>query len=464
MLDLYGKEFFMDLLIKNGTVVTEKEMFKADVAVKDGKIALIGSDLSEIPADKVVDATGKLVLPGAIDAHTHLAFPFGGTTSSDDYFAGTRAAACGGTTTVFDYTNQDFGETLLETVKRREAQAMKEGLAVDLGLHIGIKDPKPELLESMKEAVDYGVSSFKVFMVYDFGVKDGVFYKVLETAKKYGALVAVHAENNEMVLTLTEKYVSEGKLSPWYHYASRPEFVEAEADRRAIDWARALKSPLYIVHLANEEGVKAVTEAKDEGLEIYAETCPQYLNFTDEVFKREDGRNFVCSPPMKGQASQDALWAAIKRGDIDTVATDHCPFQQAEKDWGKDDFRKIPNGCAGIENMYPYMLSKANEGVIPFTKAVELCSFNPAKIFGCTEKGSLAIGKDADIVIYDPEKNFTVHNSNMHSDSDHTIWEGLELKGYPVQTYSRGRLVYDNGEFVGDAKWGKLIKCAAREH
>ena len=454
----------MDLLIKNGTVVTEKEMFKADIAVKDGKIALIGSDLSDIAADKVVDAAGKLVLPGAIDAHTHLAFPFGGTTSSDDYFAGTRAAACGGTTTVFDYTNQDFGETLLETAKRREAQAMKEGLAVDLGLHIGIKDPKPELLESMKEAVDYGVSSFKVFMVYDFGVKDGVFYKVLETAKKYGALVAVHAENNEMVLTLTEKYVQEGKLSPWYHYASRPEFVEAEADRRAIDWARALKSPLYIVHLANEDGVKAVTEAKDEGLEIYAETCPQYLNFTDEVFKREDGRNFVCSPPMKGQASQDALWAAIKRGDIDTVATDHCPFQQAEKDWGKDDFRKIPNGCAGIENMYPYMLSKANEGVIPFTKAVELCSFNPAKIFGCTNKGSLAIGKDADIVIYDPKKNFTVHNSNMHSDSDHTIWEGLELKGYPVQTYSRGRLVYDNGEFVGDAKWGKLIKCAAREH
>lgn len=454
----------MDLIIKNGTVVTEKEMFKADVAVKDGKIALIGSDLSDVKADKVVDATGKLVLPGAIDAHTHLAFPFGGTTSSDDYFAGTRAAACGGTTTVFDYTNQDFGEKLLDTVKRREAQAMQEGLAVDLGLHIGIKDPKQELLDSMKEAVDYGVSSFKVFMVYDFGVKDGVFYKVLETAKKYGALVAVHAENNEMVQTLTEKYVSEGKLSPWYHYASRPEFVEEEADRRAIDWARALKAPLYIVHLANEGGVKAVTEAKDEGLEIYAETCPQYLHFTDEVFKRPDGRNFVCSPPMKGQASQDALWAAIKRGDIDTVATDHCPFQQSEKDWGKDDFRKIPNGCAGIENMYPYMLSNANQGIISFSKAVELCSFNPAKIFGCTNKGSLAIGKDADIVIYDPQKKFTVHNENMHSDSDHTIWEGLELTGYPVQTYSRGRLVYDNGEFVGDKNWGKLIKCAAREH
>ncbi|MDD5832943.1 MAG: dihydropyrimidinase [Clostridiales bacterium] len=454
----------MDLIIKNGTIVTEKEMFKADIAVKDGKIALIGTDLSDIPAEKVVDATGKLVLPGAIDAHTHLSFPFGGTVSSDSYFAGTRAAACGGTTTVFDYTNQNFGEKLVDAVKRREAQAAEEGVAVDYGLHIGIKDPSGDLLDSMQEAIEYGVSSFKVFMVYDFGVSDGVFYKVLEKAKQYGALIAVHAENNEMVNLLVERYASEGKLSPWYHYASRPEFVEGEADRRAIAWAKSLNTALYIVHLADKEGVEAVTQAKDEGYEIYAETCPQYLHFTDEVFKREDGRNFVCSPPMKGQESQDALWEAIKRGDIDTIATDHCPFQQSEKDWGKDDFRKIPNGCAGIENMYPYMLSKANDGVITFQKAVELCSFNPARIFGCEDKGSLSVGKDADIVIYDPEKNFTVHNSNMHSDSDHTIWEGLELHGYPIQTYSRGRLVYDNGEFVGEKGWGKMVKCAARAH
>lgn len=452
----------MDLIIKNGTVVTEKQMFKADVAIKDGKIAMIGSDLSEIKGEKTVDAEGKLVLPGAVDAHTHLAFPFGGTTSSDDYFAGTRAAACGGTTMVFDYTNQEYGESMLDAAKRREKQAYDEGLAVDVGLHIGIKDTSGKLLDTMKDAVDYGVTSFKVFMVYDFGVTDGVFYKVLETSKKTGAILAVHAENNEMVKYFVNKYAEEGKLSPWYHYASRPEFVEAEADRRAIDWAKSLDAPLYIVHLANKDGVAAVTKAKEEGYEIYAETCPQYLHFTDEVFKRPDGRNFVCSPPMKGKESQDALWEAIKRGDIDTVATDHCPFQQAEKDWGKDDFRKIPNGCAGIENMYPYILSKANDGVISFPRAVELCSYNPAKIFGCTEKGSLAIGKDADIVIYDPDKHFTVHQENMHSNSDHTIWEGLELHGYPVQTYSRGRLVYDNGEFVGEKGWGKLVKCAAR--
>lgn len=447
----------MDLIIKNGTIVTATEMFKADLAVKDGKVAAIGENLSTDGCNNVVDATGKLVLPGAIDAHTHLAMPFGGTISSDDYFAGTRAAACGGTTTVFDYVLQDFDENMVDSVKRRDKLCAPDA-AVDYAFHVGVKDVHGDLLNSMKDAVDYGVPSFKVFMVYDFGVKDGVFYEVLKKSKEIGALINVHAENNEMVNMLTEKYISEGKGSAWYHYMSRPEFVEAEADSRAIAWAKSLNAPLYIVHLANADGVDYVTRAKAEGFEIYAETCPQYLHFTSDVYKREDGRNFVCSPPMKGQASQDALWAAIKRGDIDTVATDHCPFQQAEKDWGKDDFRKIPNGCAGIENMYPYMLAKANEGVIPFTKAVELCSSNPARIFGCKTKGSLAVGKDADIVVYDPEKDFTITQQSMHSDCDHTIWEGISLHGYPILTYSRGRLVYDNGEFKGERGWGKFVK------
>lgn len=447
----------MDLLIKNGTIVTEKEMFQGDIAVKDGKIAAIGNDLSSIPSDQVVDASGKLVLPGAIDVHTHLAMPFGGTVSADGYFAGTRAAACGGTTTVFDFILQDFDEKMLDVVKRRDALCAPEA-AVDYAFHIGVKDVHGELLDSMKDAVDFGVPSFKVFMVYDFGVTDGVFYQVLEKAKEIGALICVHAENNEMVNTLVQKYISEGKTDAWYHYLSRPEFVEAEADSRAISWAKSLDAPLYIVHLANKKGVEYVTKAKEEGYRIYAETCPQYLNFTCDVYKREDGRNFVCSPPMKGQESQDAIWAALKRGDIDTVATDHCPFQQSEKDWGKDDFRKIPNGCAGVENMYPYMLSKANEGKIPFTKAVEVCSSNPARIFGCTQKGSLTVGKDADIVIYDPEKDFTVTCETMHSDYDHTVWEGTQLHGYPVMTFSRGRLVYENGEFKGEPGWGKFIK------
>lgn len=446
----------MDLIIKNGTIVSPTATFKADVCVDNGKIVAITADAGT-DADNVADASGKMVLPGAIDAHTHLAMPFGGTISSDDYYAGTRAAACGGTTTVFDFILQDFGETMVDAIKRRDALCAPDA-AVDYAFHVAVKDVSNGLIDTIEDAVNYGVSSFKVFMVYDFGVTDGVFYKVLEKAKSCGAMISVHAENKQLIDVLTERYLSEGKTSAWYHYMSRPEFVEGEADIRAIQLAKSLDSKLYIVHLANKEGVQAVERARNEGYQIYAETCPQYLEFTSEVYKRADGRNFVCSPPMKGKESRLALWEAIKKGLITTIATDHCPFQSYEKDWGKDDFTKIPNGCAGIENMYPYMLSAANEGKITFNKAVELCSYNPAKIFGCDAKGAIEVGKDADIVIYDPTKDFTITNDKMHSDCDHTIWEGIKVKGYPEATYSRGKLVFKDGEFLGERGWGKFIK------
>ena len=446
----------MDLIIKNGTIVSPTATFKADVCVDNGKIVAITADAGT-DADNVADASGKMVLPGAIDAHTHLAMPFGGTISSDDYYAGTRAAACGGTTTVFDFILQDFGETMVDAIKRRDALCAPDA-AVDYAFHVAVKDVSNGLIDTIEDAVNYGVSSFKVFMVYDFGVTDGVFYKVLAKAKSCGAMISVHAENKQLIDVLTERYLSEGKTSAWYHYMSRPEFVEGEADIRAIQLAKSLDSKLYIVHLANKEGVQAVERARNEGYQIYAETCPQYLEFTSEVYKRADGRNFVCSPPMKGEESRLALWEAIKKGLITTIATDHCPFRSYEKDWGKDDFTKIPNGCAGIENMYPYMLSAANEGKITFNKAVELCSYNPAKIFGCDAKGAIEVGKDADIVIYDPTKDFTITNDKMHSDCDHTIWEGIKVKGYPEATYSRGKLVFMDGEFLGERGWGKFIK------
>ena len=449
----------MDLIIKNGTIITPTSTFTADVCIDSGKIVAITKD-ARTDAKEVVDAAGKYVLPGAIDAHTHLAMPFGGTISSDDYFAGTRAAACGGTTTVFDFILQDFGENMVDSIKRRDALCAPDA-AVDYAFHVAVKDVSNGLIDSIEQAVDYGVSSFKVFMVYDFGVTDGVFYQVLEKAKTCGAMISVHAENKQLIDVLTERYLSEGKTSAWYHYMSRPEFVEGEADIRAIQLAKSLDSKLYIVHLANKEGIDAVERARNEGYEIYAETCPQYLEFTSDVYKREDGRNFVCSPPMKGEESRLALWEAIKKGLITTIATDHCPFQSYEKDWGKDNFTKIPNGCAGIENMYPYMLSAANDGKISFNKVVELCSYNPAKIFGCDAKGAIEVGKDADIVIYDPTKQFTITNDKMHSDCDHTIWEGKELNGYPEATYSRGRLVYKDGEFLGERGWGKFIKRSA---
>ncbi len=453
----------MDLIIKNGTVVTGKESFIADIAVKDGKIACIGTDLS-MEAVKIIDAAGKLVLPGAIDAHTHLAMPFGGTVSADGYLSGTRAAACGGVTTVFDYPMQRKGKGIIETLEERKAMCDPEA-CVDYAFHCIVTDLNGgELLDEFQASVDMGVTSFKCFFVYKkegMMVDDGTFVKILLKAKEVGAITNIHAENPDVIDLNIEKFLKEGNTSAWYHYLSRPEYVEAEADKRAVHWAKSVDAPLYIVHMADKEGLEAAVEAKLAGHQIFIETCPQYLEFTSEVYKREDGRNFVCSPPIKGKDSQEALWDAIRKGTIDTVATDHCPFQSYEKDWGKDDFTKIPNGCAGIENLYPYMLAAANSGKISFNRAVELCAENPAKIFGCDSKGSLTVGKDADIVIYDKDKDFTISVNNMHSDYDHTIWEGKELHGYPVQTYVRGRLVYDNGEFTGEAGYGQFVKRKA---
>ena len=450
----------MDMLIQNGLIVTASEVFRGDIGIQDGKIALIGASL-DVPATTVVDAMGKYVLPGGIDAHTHLAMPFGGTVSADSYLSGTRAAACGGVTTVFDYPMQRKGLGIMEIIEKRKALCDPQA-CVDYAFHCIITDLNGgALLEEFPTAVENGITSFKCFMVYKkegMMVDDGTFVKVLLKAREVGAITNIHAENPDVIDMNIEQFRKEGKLSAWYHYLSRPEFVEAEADKRAVHWAKHVDAPLYIVHMADQEGLEAALAAKREGAPIFVETCPQYLEFTCEVYKREDGRNFVCSPPIKGEASRQALWKAVADGSIDTVATDHCPFQSYEKDWGKDDFTKIPNGCAGIENLYPYMLAAANEGKITFQRAVQLCATNPARIFGCDTKGSLTVGKDADIVIYDPAKVFTISVSNMHSDYDHTIWEGKTLHGYPVQTYLRGKLVYDQGEFVGTPGMGRFIK------
>ncbi|MBB5336911.1 dihydropyrimidinase [Pectinatus brassicae] len=453
----------MEFIIKGGTIITSTSSYAADVYVKDGKIAAIGKNLPD-DGIKIIDASGKYILPGAIDAHTHLEFPFNGTMSADDYFAGTRAAACGGVTTVFDFVTQKKGQGIREAVKPRNDLCAPKA-CVDYSFHVALTDLTDDVLEEFSTAADAGLPSYKLFMVYK---KDGLMmndadiYKALQRSKETGTLIAVHAENPDVIDLNIDKFKKEGKLSPWYHYLSRPEAVEAEADIRAIHWAKTLDAPLYIVHLANAQGMQAVKDAVNEGYEIYAETCPQYLNFTSDVYKREDGRNFVCSPPIKGKESQIALWQGIEEGYIDTVATDHCPFKQEQKDWGKDDFTKIPNGCMGVENLYPYMLSQANKGIISFQKAVELCAENPARIFGCTEKGAVEVGKDADIAIYDPNIDFTITNAKMHSDCDYTIWEGTKLQGYITATYVRGQQVFKDGKFIGEAGFGKFIKCQPR--
>jgi dihydropyrimidinase len=447
-----------DVVIENGTIVTAYETYKANIGIKDEKIATITTE--KIEGKKNIDAIGKLVLPGAIDVHTHLEMPFGATMSSDSYEAGTRAGACGGVTTVFDFVLQKGKKGIMETLEERDALC-KPQASIDYAFHVAITRMDSDILEEMEKAIEYGVSSFKVYMVYKkegLMVNDAEICKALKRAKELGALISVHAENPDLIDGYVEEFLAEGKTDAWYHYLSRPEFVEAEADKRAIHWAKSFDAPIYIVHLANKEGMEEVQRAREEGVKVYAETCPQYLNFTREVYKREDGRNFVCSPPIKGQESQDKLWEALIDGSIDTVATDHCPFMSYEKDWGKDDFSKIPNGCMGIENMYPYLLSEANKGRLPFNRVVEVCATNPAKIFGCEEKGTIACGYDADIVLYDPEKEFTVTQQSMHSDVDYTIWEGVQLKGYPVMTILRGEVVYKDGVFLGTPGNGRFIK------
>lgn len=455
----------MDLIIKGATVVTATEMYAADVAVKDGKIAAIGTDL-DFESDQIIDATGKLLLPGAIDAHTHMQMPFGGTVSADSYLSGTRAAVCGGVTTVFDYPVQHKGETILGLIGSKK-EILEKDACCDYAFHCCITNLNDgQILDEMEEAVEKGITSFKCFLVYKkegMMVDDGMLATLLLRAKELGAMINVHAENPDLIDLNIAKFLKEGKTDAWYHYLSRPEFVEAEADKRVVHWATHLDAPVYIVHMADKEGLEACIQAKEAGHEVFVETCPQYLEFTCDVYKRERGRDFVCSPPMKGEESKDALWKALKAGFIDTVATDHCPFQSYEKDWGKDDFTKIPNGCAGVENLYPYMLDAANAGKISFEKAVEVCSTNVAKIFGCDHKGAIAVGKDADIVIFDKDKDFTISVSNMHSDYDHTIWEGKTLHGYPVQTYLRGKLVYNDGKYVGTPGDGEYVKRSSRK-
>jgi dihydropyrimidinase len=447
----------MDLIIKNGTVVNSHSVERIDVGIEGGRITALAERL-DVPGAQVADAKGLLVLPGAVDAHVHLQMPFGGTTSADSYEAGTRAAVCGGVTTVLDYAIQRKGRGIVETVAERRALAEPQACC-DIGFHCGITDLNEgdSLLDEFEAAREYGVSSFKCFMVYrkeGMMIDDGKLLRILERTRSEGIVVNIHAENADVIDDRVAGFLREGKTSAWYHYRSRPEAVEAEAVKRAIHWAETLRAPGYIVLLACQEGMRAVAEARAHGVPVFAETCPQYLEFTSDVYRQEDARNFVCSPPIKGAGSRAALWEGINRGYIDTVATDHCPFMLAEKDWGKDDFTRIPNGCAGVENLYPYMLASHNTEI---TRAVELCSAKPAAIFGCETKGAIAVGKDADIVLYDPTRKFTVGMDNMHSDYDHTIWDGLDMTGYPVKTFLRGKLVYDNGRYVGKPGDGRYI-------
>lgn len=456
----------MSVLIKNGLIVTSTGRYTADVFAQDGTITAIGRDLDN-PADEVVDAAGKYVLPGAIDPHTHLAMPFMGTHAQDDYETGTIAAACGGVTTVVDFDLQQKGESLLEAIERKKSWADGK-TAVDYSLHPAIMDPRPEVIEEVKLAIqEYGTPSFKIFMVYDFRVDDATMIKLLEVTRKYGGLVQVHAENVYIIQHMNEIFAAQGKLSPYYHAMSRPNIAEEEAISRAAKMVELTDSQIYIVHLSSKEGLFKVKEARDRGVNIYAETCPQYLLLDDERYKEPDfqGAKYVMSPPLRSKESNAALWEGLRGGDLQVVATDHCPFDfKGKKDMnGKDDYKVIPNGAPGIETMLMLMHTEGVvKGRLSLEKMVEVLSTGTARMFGLKNKGEICVGKDADMVIFDPDQKFTITQPKLHQNVDYTPYEGMDVTGMPVAVYSRGLKVAQwNGsqmDFVGQIGRGQFVK------
>ena len=456
----------MSVLVKGGLIVTSTGRYHADVFADGDKIKAIGTDL-DYPADEVIDASGKYVLPGAIDPHTHLQMPFMGTHAQDDYQTGTIAAACGGVTTVVDFDLQQKGESLIEAIERKQSWADGK-VAIDYSLHPAVMDPRPEVIEEVKKAcLDYGTPSFKIFMVYDFRVDDATMIKLLEETKKYGGLVQVHAENVYIIQHLNETLEKEGKLTPYYHAVSRPNIAEEEAIFRAAKMVELTGSRIYIVHLSSKEGLFKVKEARDHGINVYAETCPQYLLLDEERYKEPgfEGAKYVMSPPLRTKESNEALWGGLTSGDLQVVATDHCPFDfEGKKDMnGKDDYKMIPNGAPGIETLLMLLHSEGVvKGRISLERMVDVLSTGTARMFGLKDKGSVTVGKDADFVIFDPDQKFTITQSKLHMNVDYTPYEGMEITGMPQAVYSRGKRVAewqnDHVEFVGKIGRGRFIK------
>ena len=461
----------MNLIIKNGKIITYDKEVKADLFIKDGKISeispsiIVSEEAIKNKEYEVIDAEGLLVLPGAVDAHTHFELPAMGTFSADNSESGPIAAAFGGVTTYIDYCAQEKDKTIIEALEERRKQFEKHSV-IDFTFHLTLTDVGDEEIKELEGLKEYGISSVKLFTAYkNMMLDDKSFERVMEKSKEQGFLVTVHAEDQAEIDKNIENLVRKNSLKPWNHYESRPEYVEAAAVKHVIAMAEKLDSEVYFVHLSSKDSLDLIKKAKRDGLKVFAETCPQYLNFNNEVYQHSDGEKYICSPPIKGEESRKALWEGLIAEYIDTVATDHCPFKTNEKIWGKEDFRKAPNGVMGTENLYPYLLSKANEGKISFSRAIELCSTNPARIFGCyPKKGTLTVGSDADIVIYDPGKKVIIKRENMHSNVDYTIWEGTEIKGYPIITISKGNVICRNGSFLGTPGWGKFVNCTRKNN
>lgn len=453
-----------DTLIKNGIVATAVDTFPADIGISNGKVVAIGQALPAESAKQTFDAQGNYVFPGGIDVHTHLDMPFGGTTSADDFESGTKAAAFGGTTTLIDFAIQYKGQTLRTALdtwwKKAEGKA-----TIDYGFHCIITDLPDARLDEMKSLVNEGITSFKLFMAYPgvFMLEDGLIFKAMLQAAQTGSLICMHAENGSVIDVIVRRALAEGKTAPKYHALTRPTTAEAEATARAIALAEMAGAPVYIVHMSCNDALEKVREARDRGLPVYGETCPQYLFLSIENFDVPgfEGAKYVFTPPLREKWHQEKLWAGLAADQLQVVSTDHCPFcYKEQKELGKDDFTKIPNGGPGIENRLSLIFTGGVHGKrFSANRFVELVSTAPAKLFGLyPRKGTIAVGSDADLVIFDPNQEETISAKTHHMRVDYSMFEGIRVKGVPRQVFSRGRLVVDNGKFVGRAGQGEFIK------
>src|SRR5271170_3350632 len=453
-----------DTLIRGGTIVTATDTYVGDVGIVGGKISVIGMNLPAEGAGKVIEARGMLVMPGGIDVHTHLDMPFGGTTSEDDFESGTVAAAYGGTTTLIDFAIQYKGQTLRHAfdtwMKKADGKAV-----IDYSFHCIITDIAGAQLDEMKAFVREGVPTFKLFMAYPgvFMLDDASIFRVMSAAAKYGGMICMHAENGGAIDVLVQRALAEGKTAPKYHALTRPTTAEGEATSRAIALAEMAGAPVYIVHLSCNDALEKVREARDRGLPAYAETCPQYLHLSLENMEAPgfESAKYVFTPPLREKWHQEKLWQGLAKDTLQVVSTDHCPFCfKEQKELGRDDFTKIPNGGPGIEHRLSLIYTGGVHGArFSPNRFVQLVSTAPAKLFGLfPRKGTIAIGSDADLVVFDANEEQTISVKTHHMRVDYSMFEGIRVKGVPKSVLSRGRTIIENSKFVGRAGSGEFIR------
>src|SRR5579863_2036273 len=453
-----------DTLIRGGTIVTATDTYVSDVGIVGGKISVIGLNLPAEGAGKVIDATHCYVMPGGIDVHTHLDMPFGGTKSADDFESGTVAAAHGGTTTLIDFAIQYKGQTLHQAfdtwMKKADGKAV-----IDYAFHCIITDLPDAQLQEMKTLVHEGVPTFKLFMAYPgvFMLDDASIFRAMTAAADTGGMICMHAENGGAIDVIVQRALAEGKRAPKYHALTRPTTAEAEATSRAIALAEMAGAPVYIVHLSCNEALEKVREARDRGLPAYAETCPQYLYLSLENMDAPgfEAAKYVFTPPLREKWHQEKLWNGLKRDHLQVVSTDHCPFCfKEQKELGRDDFTKIPNGGPGVEHRMSLIYSGGVAGGrFNANRFVELVSTTPAKLFGLyPRKGTIAVGSDADLVIFDPKRKHTISEKTHHMRVDYSMFEGIQVTGMPDVVLSKGKIVVEGEKFLGRAGQGEFLR------